>query len=244
MAGAQIPTSVTILNSLRGFQAVSLTEYNTSAAAAIAAGSMCEIAGAYFQFAADETPTGWSSISTGSTAYIALTASGTAGSQIVDAGYVSTAPTWRDDLQGWYASAASSVRIIASVYKVSATSYWPKHVLENRQEIDSTQRYFPGSLSVGTSIQAGGYTVSTFSSDATTSSILLPVGSIISVWASGPSYLLNVAMVPLMQGALGPFYISSTYSASSGTILTGSWVCRGLVSVVGSNYVYISQRIS
>jgi hypothetical protein len=128
MAGSQVPTSITILNSLKGFQALSLTEYTTSAAAAIAAGSIVEIAGAFFQFAADETPTGWTSIATGSTAYIALTASGTAGSQIVEASYTATAPTWRDDHQGWYASAASSVRVIGSVYKAEATNYGPKYI--------------------------------------------------------------------------------------------------------------------
>lgn len=126
---SQIPTSVTIINNLKGFQAISLNEYNTSAAASIAAGSIVEIAGAFFQFTVDETPTGWSAISTGSTAYIALTASGTAGSQIVDASYTGTAPTWRDDMQGWYASAASSVRIVASIYKNSATSYLKKKIL-------------------------------------------------------------------------------------------------------------------
>ena len=130
MAGSQVPTSITILNSLKGFQALSMTEYTTSAAAAIAAGSIVEIAGAFFQFAADETPTGWSSIATGSTAYIALTASGTAGSQIVEASYTATAPTWRDDHQGWYASAASSVRIVASVYKAEAARYMKKYVYE------------------------------------------------------------------------------------------------------------------
>lgn len=131
MAGSQISTSVSIIDSLSGFMALSLTEYNTSAAAAIAAGSKVEIAGAFFQFPADETPTGWSSITTGTTAYIALTASGTAGSQVVNASYTSTAPTWRDDLQGWYASSASSVRIVASVYKAEATSYYPKLILKS-----------------------------------------------------------------------------------------------------------------
>ena len=114
--------------------ALSLTEYNTSAAAAIAAGSVAEVAGAFFTFASDETPTGWSSIATATTAYIALTASGTAGSQIVDTNYTSTAPTWRDDLQGWYASAASSVRIVASVYKAEATRYLDKRVLQFKYE--------------------------------------------------------------------------------------------------------------
>lgn len=141
MAGSQISTSVSIIDSLSGFMALSLTEYNTSAAAAIAAGSKVEIAGAFFQFPSDETPTGWAAIVTATTAYIALTASGTAGSQVVNAGYVSTAPTWRDDLQGWYASAASSVRIVASIYKAEATRYVNKRVLDIKQAATTTEIY-------------------------------------------------------------------------------------------------------
>jgi hypothetical protein len=89
-----------------------------------------EIAGAFFTFAGDEAieASTWTSIVTGTTAYIVLTASGTAGSQIVAATYTATAPTWRDDLQGWYASAASSARVVGSVYKAEATSYYPKTI--------------------------------------------------------------------------------------------------------------------
>lgn len=135
--------------------ALSLTEYNTSAAAAIAAGSKVEIAGAFFQFASDETPTGWTAITTGTTAYIALTASGTAGSQVVNAGYVSTAPTWRDDLQGWYASAASSVRIVASVYKAESTSYYPKFIMPIAQE-GSQRSVNANTITVNSTISSGG----------------------------------------------------------------------------------------
>lgn len=138
MAGSQIPTSVTILNSLHGFQAISLTEYTTSAACSIAAGSVCEIAGAFFTFVADEAinASSWTSIVTGTTAYITLTPSGTAGSQIVDVAYTSTAPTWRDDLQGWYASAASNVRVIGSVYKAEATNYSNKYIFDGMASIN------------------------------------------------------------------------------------------------------------
>lgn len=163
MAGAQIPTSVSIIDNLKGYMALSLTEYNTSAAAAIAAGSVVELAGAFFTFASDETPTGWSSVVTATTGYIALTASGTAGSQVVNANYTSTAPTWRDDLQGWYASAASSVRIVASVYKAEATSYYPKYVLAEYQKskiLDSLsvsgQVSISGTVSITSSLSVDG----------------------------------------------------------------------------------------
>ena len=153
--------------------ALSLTEYNTSAAAAIAAGSVVEIAGAFFTFSSDETPTGWSSVVTATTGYIALTASGTAGSQVVNANYTSTAPTWRDDLQGWYASAASSVRIVASVYKAESASYYPKYVLKNRQTENTYSEPFltiSSSLSVVSSMTIASYPVYPYKT--TTESIL------------------------------------------------------------------------
>jgi len=134
MAGAQIPSSVTILNSLKGFQGISLTNFATSALSQIAAGSVVEIAGAFFNFPADETinASTWTSITSGNTAYIALVPAGTAGSQTVTAEYTATAPVWRDDMQGWYASAASVSRVIGSVYKVSATAQTRKVLLQPR----------------------------------------------------------------------------------------------------------------
>jgi hypothetical protein len=118
-----------------------------------------EIAGAFFTFAGDEAieASTWTSIVTGTTAYIVLTASGTAGSQIVAATYTSTAPTWRDDLQGWYASAASSARVVGSVYKAEATSYYPKYLLASDQ-VSSFPGVFKisGTLSVASSLTVGG----------------------------------------------------------------------------------------
>jgi hypothetical protein len=130
MAGSQVSTSVTTIDSLHGYQALSLTEYNTSAACSIAAGSVVEIAGAFFTFSSDEAieASTWTAIVTATTAYITLTASGTAGSQIVVARYTSTAPEWRDDFQGWYASVGSSIRVVGSVYKAESTSYYPKYL--------------------------------------------------------------------------------------------------------------------
>jgi hypothetical protein len=278
--GTQIPTGITIINSLKGYQALSLNEYATSAAASIAAGSIVEIAGAFFQFTVDETPTGWSAISTGSTAYIALTASGTAGSQIVDASYTGTAPAWRDDLQGWYASAASSVRIVASVYKTSATSYTLKYILEKHQESNITSRFIQGSLTTETSINAGtsmyagtsltvgscisagldiyagnivnaavisaassltiaGDYACAVSNSATSETTVLPIGSIIILVMSAASTLVNVTVNPRTPAGYNAYYDNS-YTASTGTLLSGTWKARGNIS---SN-VCLAQRSS
>ena len=136
MAGSQISTSVTIINSLLGFQAMSLTNFDTSAESVIAAGSKIEIASAFFTFSGDDTPqaTTWTAITTANTAYITLTPSGTAGSQIVTSKYSDTAPEWSDSKQGWYLTAASVIRYIGGVTKTSATQYDDAFILPNFQE--------------------------------------------------------------------------------------------------------------
>jgi hypothetical protein len=124
MAGAQISTSVSIFGvGLLGFIGVSLTNYETSGLSAIAAGSCVEIGGAFFNFPAQETinASSWSAIASAANAYLALTPSGTAGSQILTASWVANVPVWSESKQGWYASAGSITRVIGSAYKVSAT---------------------------------------------------------------------------------------------------------------------------
>jgi hypothetical protein len=126
MAFSQVSASqLTVLSSVlgKGFMACSLTDWSTSALTTIASGSAIEIGGSFFLADSAITPTAssWTSITTATTAYLALTASGTAGSMILSAAWTSTAPTWREDMQAWYATAASVVRVIGSAYKVGAT---------------------------------------------------------------------------------------------------------------------------
>lgn len=125
MAFSQIATSVTILNSgLIGYCGVSLTNFATSGLSAIAAGSSVEIAGAFFKADADVTinASSWTAITTATTAYLHLTPSGTAGSQIISAEWSATEPVWNTSKQGWYASAGSLVRVVAGAYKDGPTS--------------------------------------------------------------------------------------------------------------------------
>jgi hypothetical protein len=138
MSFQQIATSVTILQSgLVGYQAISLTNFETSAESAIAAGSSVEIAGAFFQAVADITPNASSltAIVSGTTCYLALTPSGSAGSQILSAAWQSDFPVWSDSKQGWYASAASNVRIVAGMRKIAAGNYTNK-ILMPKYEIN------------------------------------------------------------------------------------------------------------
>lgn len=134
MPGSQIATSVTIISSgLKGYQAISLTEFDTSAESAIAAGSTVEIAGAFFIFSTEESVTGFSAITTATSAYLALTPSGSAGSQIVNASWTDTAPVWVTSKAGWYASADSVVRVVAVAGKSSPTSSQVKGIFTQGQ---------------------------------------------------------------------------------------------------------------
>jgi len=136
MAGSQIGTSITILDSLLGFQAISLTNPTTSAESLIAAGSKVEIAGAFFSFTSNETPnaTSWTAVGTGNIAFYSLIPAGTAGSQTVTAEYIATAPVWSVAKQGYYASAASNSRVVASVYKTGTAQYDNVLILPNRHK--------------------------------------------------------------------------------------------------------------
>jgi hypothetical protein len=125
MAFSQISTSVTIINSgLKGYIGLSLTNFTSTAVSAIASGSAVEIAGAFFLADADITinASSWTAITTATTCYLALTPSGTAGSQTLAAAWTATAPVWSTSKQGWYATAASSVRVVASAYKDGPTT--------------------------------------------------------------------------------------------------------------------------
>jgi len=116
-----------------GYCGISLTEFTTSAVSLIAAGSKCEIAGAWFSFTTDCTPnaSSWTAITTATTAYLQLVPAGSAGTQTVSASWLTSGTVWSTAKQGWYASAASNNRVVASAYKIGPTSYGLKSVGNN-----------------------------------------------------------------------------------------------------------------
>jgi hypothetical protein len=116
---------------------ISLTNYTTSAVSAISQGSAVEIAGGFFLADSEITinASSWTAISTTGTAYLALTPSGSAGSQTLAAAWTSTAPTWSESKQGWYATAASNTRVVGSCYKNGTASYTKKYILNTQQDI-------------------------------------------------------------------------------------------------------------
>lgn len=103
---------------------VSLTVWTASTESSIAAGSYFEIAGSGYYATGDTAVTG--SEATGVNIIYA-----TGATIAASIAYSATAPVWRDDHQGWYQTAASSIRAIASVHFDGGTTYSQKKVYSN-----------------------------------------------------------------------------------------------------------------
>jgi hypothetical protein len=157
MAITQIPTSVTIISSgLKGYLAVSLTNWATSGLSAIAAGSALEIGNAFFITGAETAinASSWTAITTAGTAYLELTPAGTAGAQTVTARWSATDPTWSEAKQGWYHSSSSVIRTIGSAYKVSPTRQMTKTLYTKGRD-----RKFSINITIGDWNMQGGTSV-------------------------------------------------------------------------------------
>ncbi len=111
----------------RGFMQVSLTNFATTAASSIAAGSIMELAGSIYS--CTETAI---SLAAGTASadvavyYVAIpSAGGTTCTFTMD----SVAPTWVDAKQGFYASAASTSRYLGGTYiGITAATYYTKFI--------------------------------------------------------------------------------------------------------------------
>ena len=128
----QIATSVTAMVAQRlGYQALSLSEMQTSAITVIKSGSKVEVAGALFSFTGDESinASSWTAIATGATASITLTPSGSPGSQILSANWTPDQPVWSESKQAFYTSAGSVIRFVGGCVKGGVSSYRRKFVI-------------------------------------------------------------------------------------------------------------------
>lgn len=103
------------------FAALSLTHFADALEPQIAAGSLCEIGGALYEFAANESITGWAGIAVSSAVYIKLVAAGAS----VTAAFTTTAPTWNTTLHGWY---SGTDRYIGGLYKDAGGNYIRKSI--------------------------------------------------------------------------------------------------------------------
>jgi hypothetical protein len=120
------------------YQAISLTHFADTAEPQIAAGSLCEIGGALYEFAANESITDWAAIAVSSAVYIKLVAAGAS----VTAAFTTTAPTWNTTLQGWY---SGTDRYIGGLYKDAGGNYTKKWFYEEKQGL-WLKRYGDGTI--------------------------------------------------------------------------------------------------
>ena len=114
----------------KGFMAVSLTNYDTTAASNVASGSVMELSGSFYTFSdtaislAAGTPSAAQAVY-----YTVIPAAGGTTCTVVMEG---TAPTWVDGKQGWYASAASLTRYIGTCDIGTAGVYYNKNLYLGR----------------------------------------------------------------------------------------------------------------
>ena len=123
--GAQVTIAANCIDKQRlGYQAISLTHFTDTSEPSIAAGSKVEVGGALYEFAADETGTGWAGIGASNTVYLYLVPAGAAISWL----YSTTAPTWDTAKQGWY---NGNNRAIFQLFKDSSGNYTGKRTIQN-----------------------------------------------------------------------------------------------------------------
>jgi hypothetical protein len=111
---------------------ISLTDFDDPGVASeIAAGSWIELAGAIIQFRANESMgTNWAAMAAG---VVWVRISGSAQTSA----YTETAPTWNDELQGWY-DATGEYRYYARLYKTAGDDYTEKTLYTNIRQVMHT----------------------------------------------------------------------------------------------------------
>lgn len=139
MAGQQVEVVANAIEKQRlGYTGLSLTEYDADNEPQIAAGSKVEIAGALFEFTADESISGWGGIGNNNDVYIKLVVSGTA----ITAEFTTTAPTWSTSNQGWYGTGGAALhRYVAWLRKDGSGNYTAKRLLKDRDALLRTRRW-------------------------------------------------------------------------------------------------------
>jgi hypothetical protein len=114
----------------KGYIAISLDSLVTTTAITIKSGSVVEVAGALYEFQADETESGgtWAGIGANNTVYVYIVPAGASATFI----YSTTAPTWDVEKQGFYNGTS---RAVASLYKDAGGLYQAKFLLPSSQAL-------------------------------------------------------------------------------------------------------------
>ena len=116
----------------RGYMRVSLTNFASTAASAIGTGSVMEVAGSIYQFT--ETAMSLAAGTASASVAIYFIAIPSAGGTAVTISMDSTAPTWVDAKQGFYASAASTSRYLGGAYIGTAATYFNKWIYHESEK--------------------------------------------------------------------------------------------------------------
>ncbi len=111
----------------RGFSRVSLTNFAGSTASAIGTGSVFELAGSIYNNTT-ETAISLAAGTASASVAVYILAIPAAGGTTCTFQLDSTAPTWIDAKQGFYASAASTTRYLGGMYIGTAATYFTKFV--------------------------------------------------------------------------------------------------------------------
>ncbi len=109
----------------RGYHGVSLTNYDNASEPQVTAGSGLEVVGAFYQFTALESITGWGAIANDTQAYIKVVPAGAA----ITVEFTDSAPTWSTSKQGWY---DGNDRYVFQLYRDSGGNYTAKYALSPR----------------------------------------------------------------------------------------------------------------
>jgi hypothetical protein len=103
----------------KGVVQISITDFDVETVSEIAAGSIIEIAGAMILFESDESMgVNWAAMAAG---IVWARIDGVA----LTSAYTQVAPTWNDELQGWY-DATGQYRYYARLYKSAGSAYQRK----------------------------------------------------------------------------------------------------------------------
>jgi hypothetical protein len=198
--GVQVTTAASQIDKQRlGYQAISLTEYDTTAEPEIVAGSKVEVGGALYEFTVDEAGTGWGGIAVSTECYIALVPSGATVSWI----YTTTAPTWNTEKQGWYSGAN---RYVFHLYKDASGNYANKSLLTPAVENTSwgAKVFLPGVTGPFLHVQdqkASGTASGTFTSGAWQTRVL---NTVLTNTIPGASLASNQILIPA-----GTYYLEA-----------------------------------
>ncbi len=106
----------------RGYHGVSLTNYDNASEPQVTAGSGLEVGGAFYEFTALESITGWGAIANDTDVWIKVVPASTS----ITAEFVEDAPTWSTSKQGWYDGVD---RYIARLYRDGSGNYTRKRML-------------------------------------------------------------------------------------------------------------------